>query len=192
MGTDYVKPFDLSLARRLLKMEPAAIAAYVDQNRAALEARDRRAAESDLASFRARLEEKEWREAVGRLARVERWADLVKQLASGTDGASLRREAVDALAMSPERINLDYWGCWAEVFVKPPPGSLSSRALFPDDKEELFVLLLPTHVNVMLTSLQRHRSELSVMNDRSLARLTALRDDCARNSDLRVAYCFDF
>jgi hypothetical protein len=109
-----------------------------------------------------------------------------------TEGA-LKFDLVADLCVSKERINLDYWACYAEVFSEgPPPGSISSMQLFPDSMEESYLLLLPEHIERMLASLDLHRSEVSAMTGSHIAQLRRWRDQCASDPGLMLAYFYDY
>lgn len=98
---------------------------------------------------------------------------------------------IDALCLSPERISLDYWACYALVFGEDPPGSIPDYKLLPHRHSQEFLLLQPGHVQTMLDTLSILRRKLTVMSDTAVAVLQFWKDRCACNPDWMVAYLFD-
>ena len=96
------------------------------------------------------------------------------------------------LAFGDETIYLDYWGCYVEVFSQEPDGSISSLKYFPDDEEELFLLLRPENVTQMIDSLRAHYDDLRVMTESEIEQLEKWRDFCVADPSYMVAYLFDF
>jgi hypothetical protein len=95
------------------------------------------------------------------------------------------------IALGGEEIYLDYWGCYAHVFNGHPEGSISSLEYTPGEKEEIFLLLRPDHVDLMVRSLNEHADDLRVMNKEQIAKVERWRDFCADNPSHMVAYMFD-
>jgi len=102
----------------------------------------------------------------------------------------LQWQLINELACDAEVV-VDYWGCYAEVFCGHPAGSISSRVYFPKNQQEDFLLLLPEHIDLMLSSLRKHRNELKAMTEADLAVLDAIRQKCAEDEKFRAAYWFD-
>jgi hypothetical protein len=120
----------------------------------------------------------------------------------GTDSVKLFNKALadqmlaaggdPLIALGNEEIYLDYWGCYVHVFNGHPEGSVSSLDYTPGEKEEIFLLLRPDHVDLMTRSLHEHIDDLRVMNEGQIAKVEMWRDFCAVNPSHMVAYMFDF
>ena len=120
----------------------------------------------------------------------------------GTDSVKLFNKALadqmlaagrdPLMALGDEEIYLDYWGCYAHVFNGHPEGSISSLDYTPGESEEIFLLLRPDHVGLMVKSLHEHADDLRVMNKEQIAKVERWRDFCAANPSHMVAYMFDF
>jgi len=96
-----------------------------------------------------------------------------------------------SLCLSPERILLDYWACYALVFGEDPPGSIPDYALLPHRTSQEFLLLQASHVQTMLDTLSILRRKLTVMSDTAVAVLQFWKDRCASDPTWMVAYLFD-
>src|SRR5580698_9256906 len=84
----------------------------------------------------------------------------------------IEADLVDYLCVSSDRLTIDYWGCYAEVFGSgDPPGSIPDYKLFPHIEQQTYLLLRPEHVDRMLASLEEHRHEMRVMQEPQLAQL---------------------
>ena len=94
-------------------------------------------------------------------------------------------------ALGNEEILLDYWGCHSHVFDGNPPGSISSLNYMSDEDGEIFVLLRPEHVDLIVRSLLAHADDLRVMNAEQVAKVAKWRDYCRTNPRYFVAYMFD-
>jgi hypothetical protein len=123
-------------------------------------------------------------------AEFNEWRDRFGEEESASE--RLKYKLVDSLCVTGDWLYLDYWACYAEVFVTDPPGSIPDYELFPHLEEQGFLLLLPTHVDRMLASLAAHHSELRVMSPEHVAQLRQWRDECARDSEKMVAYFLDY
>jgi hypothetical protein len=117
---------------------------------------------------------------------------LRKFKCDGITEHQLKEILVRSLCVIGREIQLDYWGCYAEVFSKDPPDSIPDTALFPYKTETLFLLLRSEHLDRMLTSLQAHRRDVWVMKESDILRLRSWRDRCSGDSNMMVAYFFDF
>jgi hypothetical protein len=105
----------------------------------------------------------------------------------------LKGDLIESLCMSSEEIRLDYWGCYAEAFrCADPTGSIPDRELFPNRREQRWLLLLPHHVGTMLESLEAHRHEVTVMTDTDISLLRKWRHRCLADPGFMVAYFFDY
>ena len=98
---------------------------------------------------------------------------------------------------------LDYWGCYAEVFeCVDPPGAITWEAFTepmraPEKSREPggaqgTYLLTNDNVDSIIRSLDKHRSEVEIMNDEDIARLKSWRDFCRKFSGFCVLYQIDF
>jgi hypothetical protein len=94
-------------------------------------------------------------------------------------------------ALGDEEILLDYWGCHSYVFQGNPPDSISSLDYVSDEDGEMFVLLRPEHVDLIVRSLLAHAGDLRVMNMEQVAKVAKWRDYCRSNPRYLVAYVFD-
>jgi hypothetical protein len=115
-----------------------------------------------------------------------------KELLAGNGTAQEKELAIFDECHSEDFIYLDYWACYVDVFDgTDPPESISGKQLLPELQEEIFVLLLPQHVDLMLLSLKQHENELVVMADDRIAKLETWRDLCISDKRFLVAYHFD-
>jgi hypothetical protein len=105
-----------------------------------------------------------------------------------------RENLVIDLCLSEEEVYLDYWGTNYGAFdATVPEGAIPIEEFLPSFEEESFLLLLePTHIEIILRSLERHRDELTVMDDDAIERLREMKDRCTNNPEMTVAYIFDF
>jgi hypothetical protein len=111
----------------------------------------------------------------------------------GRTQEELKGDLVESLCLSSEEIRLDYWGCYAEAFrCSDPTGSIPDRELFPNRQEQRWLLLLPQHVDTMLTSLEAHRHEVTVMTEADISLLREWRRRCSVDPSFMVAYFFDY
>jgi hypothetical protein len=99
---------------------------------------------------------------------------------------------VQELCPIGERIPVDYWGCFVEVFPSgKPPGAVSVLVLFSNQQEEHFLLLRPENVARMIENLRTHVNELTVMTSAEVEQLDSWRERCSQDPGLMVAYYFD-
>jgi hypothetical protein len=104
----------------------------------------------------------------------------------------LKSDLVEQLCVSSERLIVDYWGCYAEVFATGhPPGSIADYGIFPHIQQQGYLLLLPAHVQRMLMSLEEHRRELSVMTEPQVDQLRQWKMQCERDPRYMLAYFYD-
>jgi len=122
------------------------------------------------------------------------WTDLISALTEeGQSEEDTRCFLVDDICGSKKILNLDYYGCFVEVFAADKPeGAISQRDLFPNVTEDCYLLLNADHVETMLLSLDAHRDELWVMTEADLTQLASWRDICRHDSGFLVAYHFAF
>jgi hypothetical protein len=172
MGTDGVRLFDKRLCDGILALSEAGLAEFVDCRLKEL---------GEFSVFRFGFASK--------VSGSVRLAELVRQ---GLSREGLKRELVQELCFLDERMAVDSWGCFAEVFASlVPPGAISDLGIFPHQEEERFLLLGPEHVTRMLDSLRFHRGKLRIMSESDLARLESWRAACVEDSGRMVAYLFD-
>ena len=110
---------------------------------------------------------------------------------SGFGEEDIRGMLIRSLCLSPERISLDYWACYALVFGEDPPGSIPDYELLPHRQSQEFLLLRAEHVAKMLDTLSILRRKLTVMSDTAVAVLQFWKDRCASDPNWMVAYLFD-
>jgi hypothetical protein len=171
VGTDAVRLFDKRLCDLILAVKEAGLADFVEVQLQNF---------SEFSIFRYGF-------APGTTG-PERVAELALQ---GLPSEVLKQELVQELCFLDERMAVDYWGCFAEVFSwGAPPGAISDTALFPHREQELFLLLQPEHVTRMLDSLRAHQGELTIMAEPELARLQSWRETCLKDRGRMVAYLF--
>ena len=174
MGTDRVKLFDKVLGDRILAMDQDELTGFLEEN-------------SDV------LSQKTYWGFMAYGAEGTSVSATVKELLE-TDYtlSGLRSAVVRDFACGDEEILIDYWGCYAHLFVGNPAGSISSLDYLQDEEEETFLLLRAEHVEQMVNSLRQHSDDLSVMNETTIAKLDEWRALCATNPRYLVAYLFDF
>jgi hypothetical protein len=182
MGTDRVRFFDKGIADRVLAMDRQALEAFVAENVTALRVRD------GYASLLFYLMDKKGLSLRDGIERVLSDGPPSKPLAQAF--AQFRTDVALDAALGDEEIAVDYWGCFTEVLLSAQ-GMLSCID-YMGMEEEVFLLLNSGHVDLMLVSLDAHRSELQIMRPEQVARLRRWRDDCAANPNHRVAYFLDF
>jgi hypothetical protein len=109
----------------------------------------------------------------------------------GRTEEEVKCDLVEHLYISTERLVLDYWACYLEVFTGDAPGSIPDYKLFPHLTEQRYLLLLAEHVDLMLASLNSHRGEVVVMSDVDISMLRSLRDQCTADAGKMVAYFYN-
>ncbi|HET9555226.1 MAG TPA: hypothetical protein VFP50_19835 [Anaeromyxobacteraceae bacterium] len=189
MASDALRLFDLALAERLLALDATALLAWLDANLDGLKATTRRGAAAWLDVMRRTLPA----ELAGALPPLEafelHWDDLRVQLVDATtpeEAASLVVAIAEKAAFGEERIELDVGeAVTGRCRAAPLEGALSSLALFRTGGPERYRLLLPEQVDRLLAAAAGDLAEPG------RARLAALRDRCAAEPGLRVAYLFD-
>lgn len=94
---------------------------------------------------------------------------------------SLQKQLILDLCFISRMLYVDYWACYAEVFMTNPEGFNLLQGLVRDDEEEeTFVLLRPEHVDRMLSSLRDHHA---VMGLADIAELKSWTDQCRADMD---------
>jgi hypothetical protein len=181
MGTDSAKLFNKTLSDRILGMTKSRLIRYVEENLESLkEAEKGGGFVHSVVLF----------ELNGRGGSV---AEAVESLIAGKNTLEqLKDELIHDFAFGVEKINLDYWGCYAGVFGEgDPEGSLSSME-YLGYEEERYLFLKPPHVDRMIRSLKEHLDDLQIMGKTEIQRLEYFRDFCAGHPGYWVAYTFDF
>jgi hypothetical protein len=172
MGADWLCLFDKRLCDEIISLASANLPAFVESHLSAL---------NDSSEFKCGFSEE--------ISASIRLTQLREQ---GRTDDELKADLVDHLCVSSDRLTADYWGCFAEVFVSgDPPGSIPDYKLFPHIKQQGYLLLLPQHVDRMLTSLEEHRDEMRVMQEPQVAQLRQWRTRCVEDPGCMVAYFFD-
>lgn len=200
MGTGALRLFDLALATRLLALDQAGLAAWLDAELPALKATTRRGAAA-LVEELSRTLSPVMAAALPPLEAFEQhWDDLAAALSLAT-GAVEVREAVEAIAekaaFGEEKIELDGRAGLDAVFHgQAPAGAVSSLLVFPHAGLERYLLLGPAHLDRLLEAL-RHRQAAPggaggpAMTDAQVRLLARFRDRCAADPGLRVAYLYE-
>jgi hypothetical protein len=171
MGTDWVSLFNRRICKEILDLCSTEMAKFVESHLDKL---------SDLSDFQCGFD--------ATIPIVDRIDALQRR---GRSIEELKEDLVEQLCVSSRRILIDYWACYAEVFVTDPPGSVPDYKLFPHNREQRYLILLPEHVDKMLSSLHEHQCDLEVMSDKEIAELRAWRDLAARDDGQAVAYFLD-
>ena len=113
--------------------------------------------------------------------------------AHGRTEEELKADLVENLCVSAERVLLDYWACYAEVFKSnDPPGSITDYALFPHLREQGYLLLRAEHLDMMLASAEEHKQDARLMSEESFSTLRHWRGQCVRDTNYMVAYFYDY
>jgi hypothetical protein len=172
MGTDWVRLFDKRLCDEIVALDRTALTIFVSSRLGELD---------QYNEFRFGFAED--------VPVPDRIQHLIE---SGLSEQQLKYVLVDSLCVFGERRHLDYWACYAEVFNDDPPGSIPDREIFPHVQEEQFLLLRPEHVDQMIRSLDAHRREVTVMEEKDIALLRQWRDRCMIDNGTMVAYFLDY
>jgi hypothetical protein len=181
MGTDSVKLFNKTLSDRILGMTKSGVIRYVEENLESLKEIEK------SGGFVHSLVLFEMNNGAGFVAQA-----VERLIAEGNPLKQLKDELIHDFAFGEERIYLDYWGCYAEVFTEgDPKGSLSSMKYFGYE-EDLYLFLKPSHVDRMTRSLKEHLNDLRIMGEAEIERLEYFRDFCAGHPGYWVAYLHDF
>jgi hypothetical protein len=202
MGTGALRLFDLALATRLLSLDRAGLAAWLDAELPGLKATTRRGAAA-LVEELLRTLPPAMAAALPPLEEfVRHWDDLAAALAAA-GSADEARDAAEAIAekaaFGEEKIELDGRGGLDAVFHgQAPAGAVSSLALFPGSGVERYLLLGTAHLDRLLEALRhQHRPEGPrapggpAMSDAQVRLLARFRDRCAAQPGLRVAYLYE-
>lgn len=171
MGTDWVRLFDKRLCDDILALDNSTLATFVSSPLGELE---------QYNEFR-----NGFADNVAVPARIRQLHE------SGLSEQQLKCILVNSLCPLGEWLYVDYWGCYAEVFVGDPPGSIPDLVIFPHLQEEQFLLLRPEHVDQILGSLTAHRADLRVMRGKDISLLMQWRDRCLNDENMMVAYFLD-
>ena len=181
MGTDSVKLFNKSLSDRILAMRKSELIPYIEENLDALKQKE------NAGGFIHRSIPFELGERGSSVAQA-----FDRMIIDKESLPTLKRDLILDLAFGEEEIYLDYWGCYAEVFRDgDPKDSISSMKYF-NDEEELYLFLLPSHVDQMIRSLKQHLDDLRLMGKEGIGRLEYFRDFCLNHSGYWIVYLFDF
>jgi hypothetical protein len=182
MGTDRVRFFDKGIADRVLAMDREALEAFASENVTALRAKDGYAG---LLFYLMDTKGLSLRDGIERVLTDESSGKPLPEAF-----AQFRADVALDAALGDEEIAVDYWGCFTEVLLSAQ--GMLSCVDYMGMEEEVFLLLNAGHVDLMLASLDAHRSELQIMRPEQVAHLRRWRDDCAGNPNHRVAYFLDF
>jgi hypothetical protein len=176
MAADYLKRFDWALAARIRKAGPEELVQLLEERRGAWRAAGRRPC-SDLLALALRS---------GRpVAEI-----LDELLAEGCTLTELQNDAVCDLCLQGEDVRLGADGLYAEVFPADLEGALSSLDVLPGTDEELFLLLRPQHLDLLLRALREQEGQ-ALPSPVRLDAIARLRDAIASQPGQMVALCFD-
>ncbi len=172
MGADWVCLFNKRLCDQIILLAPANIPAFVESHLSVLR---------DASEFKCGFAQD--------VPASVRFRKLQEQ---GRTYEELRAGLAEHLCVSSDRLTIDYWGCYAELFASGDPlGSIPDYKLFPHIEQQSYLLLRPEHVARMLASLEQHRQELRVMQEPQLAQLRRWKLQCVEDSGYMVAYSYD-
>jgi hypothetical protein len=172
MGADWLSLFDKLLCDEIISLAPANLPVFVEAHLAALH---------DFSEFKCGFTQD--------LPADVRLGQLREQ---GRTDEELKADLVDHLCISSDRLTVDYWGCYAEVFASgDPSGSIPDYKLFPHITQQGYLLLRPEHVERILASLEEHGRELRVMQEPQLAQLREWKIKCVEDPGHMVAYFYD-
>ena len=172
MGADWVCLFDKRLCDEIISLAPANIPAFVESHLSVLH---------DFSEFKCGFAEN--------VPASIRFRELREK---GRTDEELRADLVDHLCVSSDRLTVDYWGCYAEVFGSgDPPGSIPDYKLFPHIEQQTYLLLRPEHIDRMLALLEEHRNEMRIMDEPQLAQLRQWKVRCMEDASYMVAYFYD-
>lgn len=189
MGTDFLQLFDERTAHFVIEGEESDLVTLVDF-------RTSREGAPIWKSYWAPEEEA----FVDFEPRTPNSARLRIKLAHGTTLGEIKEDLLRRLCTMQAMFYLDYWGCWAEVFITEPPGALTWEQLVapirkshaaPDGSSGCYLL---THENVeaILRSLRSHQDELLIMTLADIERLASWQRFCAKDSGFCILYQIDF
>ena len=171
MGADWLKLFDRKLCDEIVSLDAKALPTFVERHVDCF---------PEFSLFRYGFNDVPVRERVKRL------------FDGGDTEGSLKNRLVDELCFGEQKIVLDYWGCYIEVFGgADPDGAIPDYNLFSERQEQSFLLLLPNHVDRILESLNSHRNELTHMAEAELDVVRQWREACSADPSRMVAYVFD-
>src|SRR6476646_11270579 len=124
MGADWVSLFNKHLCDEIISLAPANMPAFVEAISERL---------NELSELQCGF--------VRDFPATARLGQLREQ---GRTDEELKADLVDHLCVSRDRLTIDYWGCYAEVFTSgDPPGSIPDYTLFPHIKQQGYLLLRP-------------------------------------------------
>lgn len=172
MGADWVSLFDKQLCDEIVSLNSTNISAFVQLHLPGLH---------EMSEFKCGFERG--------VPAPTRLTQLRKR---GRTEEQLKADLVEHLCVSRERLTVDYWGCYAEVFATgDPPGSIADYRIFPHIQQQGYLLLQPSHVQQMLMSLEEHRRELRVMSESQLDQLRQWKMQCEEDPRYMLAYFYD-
>lgn len=199
MADEAARLFDLSLARRLLALDHAALLAWLRAELPALKATTRRGAVALLTVLRRTLPPAEAAALPPVEAFLGHWDDLALALAGAADEAEValaRAALAEKAAFGEERVELVVPGGPAAVFgAARPAGALCDRDLFAGDGPERYLLLQAAEVERLAEALRAGAAGAEAgaggeagQAARSAARLLELAARCRAEPGLRVAW----
>lgn len=175
MGTEYLQRFDWGLAAAIRTMGVVELARLLSERFPAWSNAGRGPASE---AFRA-------------AARAPRpfLEILCELLAEGATITELQNDAVHDLCLQGEDVALG-WDALAEVMPGDPEDALSSLDVLPGTDDEVFLLLRPQQLDVIVRALQARTAEATVRTPAAVEALARLRDACSARPGQLVAWCF--
>jgi hypothetical protein len=193
VGTDTIQLFNKGIADRILAMDLDMLKRFVEEN-TPVWLKD---SFYGLHSLRAEIDRNgvSVSEAVDTVL-TKGWYTFPELKASVAKSFAFGDERI-SLTFGDDRIWLDYYGCYAEVFEesssRPTLDLYELLYQLQIDEDGPSVLLLETnHLEQMIQSLHEHIHELRIMDTDDVKRLESWRDFCVANPDYMVAYHFDY
>lgn len=172
MGADWVCLFNRRLCDKIRVLAPTDIPDFVQAHLLSLD---------DLSDFKCGFDD-----AVPASVRFR----LLQE--QGRTEEQLKADLVEHLCASREKLTIDYWGCYAEVFAPgDPPDSIPDYKLFPHIEQQGYLLLAPEHVDRMLAALEEHHGELQAMAEPQVSQLRQWNEQCKQDTGYMVAYFYD-
>lgn len=176
MGTEYLKRFDWGLAAAIRRMGVVELARLLTERFPAWSASGRRPSSE---AFRAAVR--------SRRGFLEILCEL---LAEGSSITELQNDAVHDLCLQGEDVRLG-WDAVAEALPGDPEDAVSSLDVLPGTDEEVFLLLRPQQLDVILTALRARTAAETVRPPAPMEALARLREACSARPGQLVAWCFE-
>jgi hypothetical protein len=176
MGTEYLKRFDWGLAAAIRRMGVVELSRLLAERFPTWSANGRRPCS----------------EAFDAAARAPRpFLEIVRELlAEGATITELQNDAVHDLCLQGEDVRLS-WDAVAGALPGDPEDAVSSLDVLPGTDEEVFLLLRPQQLDVILSALRARPEEATVRTPAAVEALARLREACSAQPGQLVAWCFE-